>query len=78
MQLNLQTFLPQFAIVKEASTHDSTEAYRLCVNLKSGEIAVFGKALNGLWQAGKHKNQNLHNPLNSDNQQDHRKPDSPP
>ncbi len=44
MQLNLQTFLPQFAIVKEASTHDSTEAYRLCLNLKSGEIAVFDKA----------------------------------
>jgi len=44
MQLNLQTFLPQFAIVKEASTHDSTEAYRLCMNLKSGEIAVFDKA----------------------------------
>jgi len=44
MQLNLQTFLPQFAIVKEASTHDSTEAYRLCMNLRSGEIAVFDKA----------------------------------
>jgi len=24
--------------------HDSTEAYRLCLNLKSGEIAVFDKA----------------------------------
>ena len=44
MQLNLQTFLPQFAIVKNASTHDSTEAYQLCNNLKSGEIAVFDKA----------------------------------
>ncbi|AQQ10495.1 Transposase [Sedimentisphaera cyanobacteriorum] len=44
MQLNLQTFLPQFAIVKEASTHDSTEAYQLCQDLKSGEIAVFDKA----------------------------------
>ena len=44
MQLNLQTFLPQFAIVKNASTHDSTEAYQLCSNLKSGEIAVFDKA----------------------------------
>jgi hypothetical protein len=44
MQLNLQTFLPQFALVKEASTHDSTEAYRLCMSLKSGEIAVFDKA----------------------------------
>ncbi len=44
MQLNLQTFLPQFAIVKNASTHDSTEAYRLCGNLQSGEVAVFDKA----------------------------------
>jgi len=44
MQLNLQTFLPQFAIVKEASTGDSKEAYSLCANLKNGEIAVFDKA----------------------------------
>ncbi len=44
MQLNLQTFLPQFAIVKNASTHDATEAYSLCGNLKTGEIAVFDKA----------------------------------
>ena len=44
MQLNLQTFLPQFAIVKPANTHDSTEAIELCANLKDGEIAVFDKA----------------------------------
>ena len=44
MQLNLQTFLPKFAIVKEASTHDSTEAHKLCQNLESGEITVFDKA----------------------------------
>ena len=44
MQLNMQTFLPQFAIVKQASTHDSTEAYALCANLKCGEIALFDKA----------------------------------
>ncbi len=44
MQLNLQTFLPQFAIVKAANTHDSTEAAALCANLKAGEIAVFDKA----------------------------------
>lgn len=44
MQLNLQTFLPQFAIVKSANTHDSTEAVELCANLKSGEIGVFDKA----------------------------------
>jgi len=44
MQLNLQTFLPQFAIVKAANTHDSTEAKELCANLKEGEIALFDKA----------------------------------
>ncbi len=44
MQLNLQSFLPQFAIVKAANTHDATEAWRLCANLKDGEIALFDKA----------------------------------
>ena len=44
MQLNMQTFLPQFAIVKAANTHDSTEAVELCANLKDGEIALFDKA----------------------------------
>ena len=44
MQLNLQTFLPQFAIVKAANTHDATEARELCANLSDGEIAVFDKA----------------------------------
>lgn len=44
MQLNLQTFLPSFAIVKEANTHDSTEAKELCGNIKAGEIVVFDKA----------------------------------
>lgn len=44
MQLNLQTFLPSVAIIKEASTHDSTEAKELCANLKAGEIVTFDKA----------------------------------
>jgi len=44
MQLNLQTFLPQFAIVKAANTHDATEAKELCANLRDGEIALFDKA----------------------------------
>ena len=44
MQLNLQTFLPQFAIVKAGNTHDSTEAKELCANLQNGEIALFDKA----------------------------------
>ena len=44
MQLNLQTFLPSYAIVKEANTHDSTEAKELCATIKDGEIVVFDKA----------------------------------
>ena len=44
MQLNLQTFLPTFAIVKAANTHDATEAQNLCANLQDGEIALFDKA----------------------------------
>lgn len=44
MRLNLQTFLPGFVIVEEASHHDSTRAAELCADLKAGEIAVFDKA----------------------------------
>lgn len=44
MQLNLQTFLPKFAIVKAANTHDSTEAKVLCANIQDGEVALFDKA----------------------------------
>ena len=44
LTLNLQTFLPAFAIVEEASHHDSTRAWELCALLKEGEIAVFDKA----------------------------------
>jgi hypothetical protein len=40
MRLDLQTFLPRFALVKSAGSHDSTEAYGLCANIRSGEIAV--------------------------------------
>lgn len=44
MRLNLQSFLPSFAVVKEASKPDSTEAYVVCSGLKDGEIVVFDKA----------------------------------
>lgn len=44
MRLDLQSFLPSFAIIKGAGTHDSTEAYELCANLKAGEIVVADKA----------------------------------
>ncbi len=44
MRLNLQTFLPGFVIVEEASHHDDTRAIELCSDLQAGEIAVFDKA----------------------------------
>ena len=44
MRLDLQTFLPRFALVKSAGTHDSSEAQELCADIRSGEIVVFDKA----------------------------------
>tara|TARA_B110000008_G_C16894872_1_gene534324 strand:- start:227 stop:1078 length:852 start_codon:yes stop_codon:yes gene_type:complete len=44
LRLNLQTFLPAFAIIEEASHHDNARAMPLCVGLQAGEIAVFDKA----------------------------------
>ena len=44
MRLDLQTFLPRFAIVKAADTHDATEAWGLCADIQAGEIVVFDKA----------------------------------
>lgn len=44
MRLDLHTFLPRFAIVKSAGTHDSTEAGELCADVRDGEIVVFDKA----------------------------------
>jgi len=44
MRLDLQTFLPRFAIVKAANTHDATEARVVCSGIQAGEIVVFDKA----------------------------------
>ena len=44
MRLDLQTFLPRFALVKAAKTHDATEAPELCADIRAGEIVVFDKA----------------------------------
>lgn len=44
LRLDLQTFLPEFVIVKAANTHDSTEAQELCAGMKSGEVGIFDKA----------------------------------
>ena len=39
MQVDLQTFLPRFALVKAANTHDSTEAAELCADIRAGEAS---------------------------------------
>lgn len=42
--LNLQTFLPSFAVIEEGARHDSSRMIALCARLAAGEIAVFDKA----------------------------------
>jgi len=44
LRLNLQSFLPSFALVESAGEHDSQRARQLCAGLKAGEIVVFDKA----------------------------------
>lgn len=44
VRLNLESFLPAFAVVDAAKGHDNTKARALCFGLKAGEIAVFDMA----------------------------------
>lgn len=44
LRLNLQSFLPQCAIIDTAKFHDSRKARGLCAGLEDGEIVVFDKA----------------------------------
>ena len=44
LRLNLQSFLPGFAIIEEASHHDNKRTLPLCAALQAGEIAIFDKA----------------------------------
>jgi hypothetical protein len=44
LRLNLQSFLPSFALVQSAGEHDSQRARELCAGLKAGEIGIFDKA----------------------------------
>jgi hypothetical protein len=44
LRLNLQSFLPGFAIVDTARQHDSVRARELCAGLSEGEIVIFDKA----------------------------------
>lgn len=44
MRLDLQSFLPKFAVVDSAHHSDPAKAYAVCADIKSGEIVVFDKA----------------------------------
>jgi hypothetical protein len=44
LRLNLQTFLPQFALVETAEEHDNRRARELCAGVRAGEIVIFEKA----------------------------------
>ncbi len=44
LRLNLQSFLPAFAIIDTAKHNDNKRARELCAGLQAGEIAVFDKA----------------------------------
>jgi hypothetical protein len=43
LRLDLQSFLPTFAIVDQAPRQDSTRAQQMCARLKAGEIAIFDR-----------------------------------
>jgi hypothetical protein len=44
VRLNLQTFLPRFALVDSAGEHDNRRAHELCAGVQAGEIVIFDKA----------------------------------
>jgi len=46
LRLDLQSFLPRFARVKEGNRHDATQARELCAGIRDGEIVVFDMAYN--------------------------------
>ena len=44
LRLNLQTFLPQFAVVGSAGENDKRRARELCAGVQAGEVVIFDKA----------------------------------
>ncbi|MEI6785321.1 MAG: DUF4372 domain-containing protein, partial [Verrucomicrobiota bacterium] len=44
LRLNLQSFLPRFALVDTARHSDSKKAWEVCAGLLDGEIVIFDKA----------------------------------
>jgi hypothetical protein len=47
LRLDLHSFLPEFVLVKSASTNDLVQSYELCCDLRAGEIVIFDKAYVG-------------------------------
>lgn len=47
LNLDLQSFLPKFVLVKSANTNDLIESYEVCADVRSGEIVVFDRAYVG-------------------------------
>ena len=47
LRLDLQSFLPEFVLVRSASSNDLVQCYELCAGVRSGEIVVFDKAYVG-------------------------------
>ena len=47
LRLDLHSFLPEFVLVKSASTNDLVQSYEVCAGLKAGEIVIFDKAYVG-------------------------------
>jgi hypothetical protein len=44
LRLDLQSFLPRFAIVDTARHNDARRAHEVCAGVKAGEIAIFDRA----------------------------------
>jgi len=44
LRMDLQSFLPRFAIVDTARQHDSLRAKEMCAGLSEGEVVIFDKA----------------------------------
>src|SRR5207247_8022372 len=44
LRLDLQSFLPRFALVDTARHNDAKRARELCAGIKAGEIVIFDKA----------------------------------
>jgi len=52
VRLNLQSLLPQCAVIKTAAEQDNTRAIEVCAGLEEGEIVIFDKLTCGFYICG--------------------------